>query len=106
MTKNKPKKKKINVQRETSDNEVSESEDSSEETVKEDVIVPCSGAHTLDWSGVHLRPNGNVSKCTTQIKKAKFTGVHGVQNPQKMKVNHQMNDLIFLDSTSQVTIFK
>ena len=47
ITKNKSKKKNSNVQCETSDNEVSESEGSNQETIVENVTVPHSGAHTL-----------------------------------------------------------
>ena len=54
------KKKKINVQNETSDNEASGSKDSSKESIAEDVIVSYSGARAIGWSGVHLRPTGNV----------------------------------------------
>ena len=60
----------------------------------------------LGWCGVHLRPNGNVSKHMAQVKKEKFTGVCGVQNCPKIKFNHQTNDVVSLDSSSQVNIFK
>ena len=32
--------------------------------------------------------------------------MHGAKNLPKIRVNHQMNDVILLDSASQVTIFK
>ena len=40
------------------------------------------------------------------MEEAKFTGVHGVLKHPKIKVNHQIDDVILLDVASQVTIFK
>ena len=87
MTKNKPKKKKVNVQRKTLGNEASKSEDSCEEKIADDAIVSCSGARTLGWSGVHIRPNVKVQNRRKQLNKSKFTGVHGVRNLPKIKAN-------------------
>ena len=40
------------------------------------------------WSGVHLRPKGNVSNHKKRVGKEKFAGVHGVRKHPKIKVNH------------------
>ena len=58
------------------------------------------------WSGFHLKPKDNVSNCKKSVEKAKFAGVNGVRKHPKIKVNHQMDDVILLDSASQVNIFK
>ena len=68
--------------------------------------MPCSGSLTLSSSGVHLRPKSNVSSHKKSIEEVKFLGVRGVRKHRKIKVNHQMDDVISLDSSSQATIFK
>ena len=40
------------------------------------------------------------------IGEVKFSGVHGVRKHPKIKVDHQIDDVIFLDSALQVNIFK
>ena len=99
--------KKVNAQQiKTSENGESECEDFSEERIVADTIVPWSGAHTFGWSDAHLRPRGNVSNCKKHIGDVKFSGARGVRKQPKIKVNHQMDDVISLDSASHVTIFK
>ena len=59
------KKKNGNAQRDISDDESSESEDSNQETIAENAMLPFSGVRSLGWSRVHLMPNGNVLKHAT-----------------------------------------
>ena len=107
INKNKSSKKKANVQQiETSENGTSENEDFSDESIADEAIVPCSRDHTFSWSGVRLRPKDNVSNYKKTRRKAKFAGVHGVREHPKIKVSHQMDDVILLDSASHTTIFK
>ena len=97
----------MNVQRvESLDKDASDVEDSSEESTTEDSIGPCSRDHMFGWSRSHLRPKGNSSSHKKLMEKSKFPGVYGIEKQPKIKVNHQMDDVIFLDSASQVTIFK
>ena len=65
-----------------------------------------SGDQALSSSGAHLRPKGNVSSHENHESKVNFTGVRRVAKKTKIKVNHQMSDLILSDSSSKATIFK
>ena len=65
-----------------------------------------SGAHAFGWSRFHLWPKGDVSSFNEHKSKSKFAGVHEISNQPKIRVNHQMEDVILLDSVSQSTIFK
>ena len=105
--KNKSEKKKFNDQMSvTSNEEASDSEYSDDSSDAGDVVASHSRDHTFGWSRVNLRHKSNVSSCEKQKPKSKLTGVCGVAKQTKIKVNHQMNDVILLDSVSQVTIFK
>ena len=100
------KKKADTQQSETSGKETSDVENRGESIKAGDMAVSHSGAHTLCWSGSHLRPKGSASSHVQHKTKLKFSVVDRVAKKPKIKVNHQMNDVIFLDSTSQAIIFK
>ena len=40
------------------------------------------------------------------IEEVKFAGVHGVRKYPKIKIDHQMDNVIFLDSALQVNVLK
>ena len=100
-------KKKVNDQQnETSDKKTSNREESYESSSAGNVVESHSRAHTFGCSRVHLRPKGSASSHKKHKTKEKFTRVRRVEKQPKIKVNHQMSDVILLDSVLQATIFK
>ena len=94
VDKNKPEKKKVSAQ-----------QDETPEVTSTVIVTHCE-EYTFDWHGVHLRPKNSASSHKNDISKVKCSGMHEVTKKTKIKVNHQMDDLISLHSASQANKLK